>query len=185
MLVLLTGPIGVGKTALCQQLAAAARARGMEVGGVLAPPIMGQDGKVGISAVDLATGETRVLARTDQDLGGPQVGPYSFRRDALDWALSCCSDALSGTRTVFVDEIGRLELERGNGLAPLIPLLAQPRRAPTVVIVRGSLLDLLRARLIPVGPAVVRLTLSSRGTAQAALEALLFVDDEWVGERNR
>ena len=96
MLVLVTGPIGVGKTALCRHLAAAAQARGVAVGGVL---------------------------------------------------------------------------------APLIPLLARPRCASTVVIVRDSLLDLLRARLIPVQPAVVRLTLSSRGTAQAALEALSFADD--------
>jgi nucleoside-triphosphatase THEP1 len=176
MLVLLTGPIGVGKTTLCQQLAAAARA-GVAVGGVLAPPVMGQDGKVGISLVDLYSGETRLLARTDQDLGGPQVGPYSFDGATLDWAVSCCSRALSGTGIVFIDEIGPLELGRAGGLAPLIPFLAQPRCAPTVVIVRNSLLGELRSRLAPAVPHVVRVTTSTRNGALAALEALLFADD--------
>jgi hypothetical protein len=122
MLVLLTGAIGVGKTTLCQHLAAGARARGVAVGGVLAPPVMGQDRKVGISLVDLHSGETRLLA-------------------------------------------------------PLIPLLAQPRCAPTVVIVRDSLLEALRSRLALTVPHVVRVTLSSRDGAPAALEALLLADD--------
>jgi hypothetical protein len=122
MLALLTGAIGVGKTTLCQHLAAGARARGVAVGGVLAPPVTSQDRKVGISLVDLHSGETRLLA-------------------------------------------------------PLIPLLAQPRCAPTVVIVRDSLLEALRSRLALTVPHVVRVTLSSRDGAPAALEALLLADD--------
>jgi nucleoside-triphosphatase THEP1 len=181
MLVVLTGPIGAGKTTLCRQLAAAARARGAMVEGVVAPPIMGQVGKVGMSAVDLHSGETRVLARTDQDLGGPDVGLYSFSRDTLEWVVSCCSDALAGTGTVFIDEIGRLELERGCGLAPLIPLLAAPRCAPTVVVVRDSLLKELRLCLAEAVPQLVRVTPWTRDGALAALQAFLFGAHEGAG----
>ena len=71
--------------------------------------------------------------------------------------LSLCKDALKKNALVFVDEIGRLELNRGKGLAPLIPLLAQPRRGHTVVIVRDTLLDKLVAYVEPAQPRLVTL----------------------------
>jgi nucleoside-triphosphatase THEP1 len=183
MLVLLTGPIGAGKTTLCRQAAAAARARGVVVGGVLAPPMLDGGAKVGIAALDVASRETRVLARVDQDLGGPQVGRYSFSVDALGWAVCCCRRALSEAAIIFVDEIGPLELVRGGGLAPLLPLLAQPRRASTVVVVRDGLLEELRSRLAPAVARAVRVTVSSRDGALASLGAYLFASDE--GEEGR
>ena len=157
MLILFSGPIGAGKTTFCQQLAAAARARGVPVAGVLAPAIAQDGQKVGIEAVDLRSGARRTLARTDRDLGGVRVGPYSFDDQALTWALQRCQEALRGDALAFVDEIGRLELERGEGLAPLLPLLARPRPAHTVVIVRDTLLDELAARVAAAQPRVVTL----------------------------
>jgi nucleoside-triphosphatase THEP1 len=184
MLVLLTGPIGAGKTTLCRQAAAAARAREVAVGGVLAPPLIDRGVKVGIAAVDVASQETRVLARVGQDLGGPQVGRYSFSADALDWTVSRCRRALSEAAIVFVDEIGPLELERGGGLAPLLPLLAQPRPAPTVAVVRDGLVEELQSRLAPAVAQVVRVTVSSRDGALASLEACLLANGEEGGGRD-
>ena len=40
-----------------------------------------------------------------------------------------------------MDEIGKLELNRGGGLARLIPLLARPREQITVTLVRDFLLE--------------------------------------------
>ena len=39
MLILVSGPVGSGKTTLCARAAAAACARGVDVSGVLAPPM--------------------------------------------------------------------------------------------------------------------------------------------------
>ena len=154
MLILLYGPISSGKTTFCQQLVAMARARSLPVAGVLTPAIVQDSKKIGIGAVDLCSDETRLLARNDRDLKGRRVGQYSFDDRTLAWMLSLCKDALKKDALVFVDEIGRLELNRGKGLAPLIPLLAQPRRGHTVVIVRDTLLDKLVTYVEPAQPAL-------------------------------
>jgi nucleoside-triphosphatase THEP1 len=160
VLILVSGPVRVGKTTLCMRLVERARECGINVAGVLTPALVEDGVKVGIQAVELASGETRLLARTDRDLGGIVVGPYSFDDSVLEWVAGCCERALAARspreRTiVFVDEIGKLELSRGAGLARLIPLLAQPREQTTVVLVRDFLLDALVARLPEVEPCVV------------------------------
>jgi nucleoside-triphosphatase THEP1 len=174
MLILLSGPIGSGKTTLCRDIAASARDRGLPVAGVLAPAIV-QDGiKVGINALDLVSGKQRLLARADRDLGGTSVGRYSFDDSTLDWMLSLQEKALASDALVFVDEIGRLELNRGAGLAPLVPALVQPRRACTVAIVRDLVLEEMVSRAAPVTPSTIVLDPTCRDVARAALEALLF-----------
>jgi nucleoside-triphosphatase THEP1 len=174
MLILLSGPIGAGKTTLCTRAAAAARDRGVRVAGVLAPAIVEGGAKVGIEAMDLTSGERKLLARNDRDLGGVRVGQYSFDDEALAWTLSLDEKALDSDVLAFIDEVGRLELDRGLGLAPLIPLLARPRQADTVAVVRGDLIDAMVARVAPAAPRVVTLDPRHRDAAWAELEALLF-----------
>jgi len=170
---LLSGPVGVGKTTLCLRLAEAARERGLCVGGVLTPATLEDGIKVGIQALDVGSGETRVLARVDRDLGGTQVGPYSFDDRVLEWVVRRCERALDGVDgMVFVDEIGKLELSRGGGLARLIPLLACPRRGITVAIVRDFLLDTLAARLPERKPRIVLVEAACRERAWSELAGL-------------
>ena len=173
MLILLSGPIGSGKTTLCQGTAAEVRKDGMPVAGVLTPALIRGGVKVGIQAVDLGSGEVRLLARTDRDLGGTRIGRYTFDDRTLDWMRSVCEVALAGGALAFVDEIGRLELDRGSGLASLIPLLSLPRDGSTVVVVRDTLLDVLAARTMQAGPRVVRLDASRREDARKEMRALL------------
>jgi nucleoside-triphosphatase len=174
VLILLSGAVRVGKTTLCLRLAEAARECGLEVGGVLTPAMVEDGIKVGIQALDLESGKTRVLARIDRDLGGTQVGPYSFDDRALEWVARRCERALDwASGIVFVDEIGKLELNRGGGLARLISLLARPREGKTVTIVRDFLLDDLRARLPGVEPRVVLVDAACRERAWSELAGLV------------
>jgi nucleoside-triphosphatase THEP1 len=154
MLILLSGPVGSGKTTLCQRLVNLAGRQGFQVGGVLTPAVVRDGIKVGIEAVNLSTGEVRRLSRNNRERarntcapGTTRVGQYVLDDRTLSWAVALCAEALAGANAaapdslVFVDEIGRLELDRGEGLARLIPLLAQPRDARVIVIVRDTLLD--------------------------------------------
>jgi nucleoside-triphosphatase THEP1 len=191
VLILLSGPIGSGKTTLCQRLARVARQRGFSVAGVLTPALIEDGAKVGIQAVDLCSGEMRLLARTldvqsncsvldcGYLAGKTRVGQYLLDNAVLKWMASLCKEALialhrvASTLLVFVDEMGRLELNRNGGLAPLIPLLAERRTQFVVVIVRDSLLDRLVARVQAANPRVVKLDPGCRETAWQEIAQLV------------
>jgi nucleoside-triphosphatase THEP1 len=104
--------------------------------------------KVGFEAVDVGSGERWLLARTDpstilrqgsgqalrqgsgqgsghrRELSGPRVGPYSFDPAGLARALRVLRRAATaGCDLLMVDEIGPLELEQGQGFAPILDLI--------------------------------------------------------------
>ena len=174
MLILLSGPVGSGKTTLCQRLVREARERGIQVAGVLAPALVEGGEKTGIQAVDLGGGQVRLLARNDGDLGGVRIGPYTFDDQVLEWVALLCGRALASDALVFVDEIGRLELNQGAGLARLIPLLSRPRDGHTVVIVRSTLVDKLAPQVALAKPRTVFLDPQHRDVAWAEMNRLLF-----------
>jgi nucleoside-triphosphatase THEP1 len=163
--ILLTGERGVGKTTTCQAVADLARHRGYQPGGVITPAIYdGRGTKLGFEAVDVGNGERWPLARTDpsttlqrgsgqgsghrRELGGPRVGSYSFDPDGLARALRVLrSAATAGCDLLMVDEIGPLELEQGQGFAPILDLLPVEGLTHTLIVVRPALLDRLLLNL--------------------------------------
>ena len=177
---LLTGPVGVGKTTVAERVVGLARRKGLLCGGLLAPAMTNSCGqKAGIWGVDVETGERRILARTDRNLSGPLVGPYSFDAQALDWAVGVINRALEPATPracdlVVVDEIGKLELWHGTGLAPVLPRLAAGAGSRSLVLVRRSLLGELQARLAPAEQVVFAVDEENRGAlAPQILTALM------------
>ena len=163
-IVLLTGPVGVGKTTVAERIVGQLRRSGRSCGGLLAPALLNSCGqKAGIWGVDLPGGERRVLARTDRDLGGPAIGPYSFDAAALDWGLAAVERAIGDCDVVIVDEIGKLELWQDRGLAPVLPRLAAGEARQALVLVREGLLDEARQALGNVDQAVFRVSHENRG----------------------
>jgi nucleoside-triphosphatase THEP1 len=118
--------------------------------------------KAGIWGVDVRSGERRILARTDRDLGGPAVGPYSFGAAPLAWALGVVEGAVGACQLLVVDEIGKLELWRESGLAPILPRLASGEQTRSLILVRDFLLPDLQARLEPVEQVVFRVSEQNR-----------------------
>jgi nucleoside-triphosphatase THEP1 len=171
---LLTGPVGVGKTTIAERVVGLARQRGLVCAGFLAPAMLTHGGqKSGIWGVDILSGEHRVLARTDRDpaglspsdpdLSGPSVGAYAFDGAALAWATELVEDAVGACDLLVVDEIGKLELWRGIGLAPILPRLASGQVQQSLVLVRDFLLAELQSRLGSTEQLVFRAGQDNRG----------------------
>lgn len=174
MIGLLTGPVGVGKTTIARRAVDLARSRGAACGGLLAPALLDGCGqKVGIWGVDAGSGERRLLARTEADLGGPSVGPYSFSAQALAWGVTVIGQALGRCDLVVVDEIGKLELWQDAGLAPVLPWLAAGRAGRALVVVRDSLLTDAQQRLGPAQQTVFWTDLENRDEMPARIVAQL------------
>lgn len=176
---LLTGPVGVGKTTVAERVVGLARRQGLLCGGLLAPAMMDAcRRKAGIWGVDISGGERRILARTDRELGGPSVGPYSFDEAALAWATGVVDSAVGTCELLVVDEIGRLELERGLGLTPILARLAAGEAPRSLVLVRDYLLANLQGMLEAVGQMVFEVGEQNRGELPPLILRHLLVNAE-------
>ncbi|MCX8066965.1 MAG: hypothetical protein N3B68_03960 [Anaerolineae bacterium] len=129
LLCLLTGPSGAGKTTFCQEVVARARQKGYTCGGLLT---LRGEGSARLG-VDIGTGCARLLTRPEG--GGIRQGSYIFDPEALAWGTAVIVSSVPCDLFVL-DELGPLEIERGEGWAV------------------G--LEVLRRRLFRLGLAVVR-----------------------------
>jgi nucleoside-triphosphatase THEP1 len=172
-IVLLTGDRGSGKTTACRKLQARAQASGLDCAGIVCPAVFQRGAKVGIDVEDVRTGERRQLASMDGRPARLRLGPFRFDEGSLAWGarqleIACPCDVL------IVDEIGPLEIERGEGWTNALDILAGAEYGLAVVVVRPSLLSGLRERLGSLVTAVV--ACSSPGSSEdpcSELEALL------------
>jgi nucleoside-triphosphatase len=145
---ILTGWRGAGKTTWCAALAAAARARGLSVAGVLSPAVFadGAPGvKVRIDLTDLATGDTRVLATpagSEGDKHGamPSHGlRWHFCQETVEWG-NAALEAARGADLVIIDELGPLEFTHGRGLVAGLALLDRDDYRAAIAVIRPELL---------------------------------------------
>jgi nucleoside-triphosphatase THEP1 len=139
-IVILTGPPGSGKTTTCCQLADLARRRGLDCAGLVCPARFHKSRKVGIDVLNLRTGESRPLAEADQLPSALRTQGYRFDAETTAWgaavlAAACPCDLL------IVDEIGPLELERGQGWVNALDVLGADSFRLAVVVVRPHLLN--------------------------------------------
>ena len=143
--ILISGWRQAGKTTLLLDLRAAARDAGLQTGGFLSPGRFVQGVKTGIDLMDAASGATIPLA-TVGGQGAIHTGHYSF--DAAAFAAGVRWAEAGQTADVFlVDELGPLELVRGEGWAAVIPLLRARRFGVALVVVRPELIDAAREQI--------------------------------------
>ena len=134
---ILSGEIGAGKTSVAIHLAAELGEQGVAVGGVLSPRIVQDGATVGYTVRDLATDEERPFASLDPP--GVPVGKFFVVEQGLAFARCAIEQATASAQTVFVDEVGMLELA-GNGLALAVQALLQSQVLP-VLLVRSSFVE--------------------------------------------
>lgn len=150
MFILLTGKSSAGKTTACWKALPGLRATGVKVAGFISPPLLDATGrKTGIEMVDLTSGEHRTFARVVAADEEATIGVYRLVDGAIEWAREVLAAALVADHDwLVVDEIGPLELERGEGFVFALAPLADPVRVPNaIVLVRAALADRLADRL--------------------------------------
>jgi nucleoside-triphosphatase THEP1 len=145
-IIVLSGPPGSGKTIACRQLAILARQRGLDCAGLVCPARFHASRKVGIDVLDLRTGVNRPLAEADQLPAALRTGAYRFDAEAVAWGVAVL-DAACPCDLLVVDEIGPLELERGQGWANALDILRDGQFALAVVVVRPGLVGAFRIRM--------------------------------------
>ncbi len=170
--VLLTGERGVGKTYLCQQVVRKARVLGHRCAGVISPAVLESGDKVGISLVDVSTGESRPLAVADEVLGEVRWGRYSFVSSTLGWGASVVERA-TPCDLLVVDELGPLELVSGKGLVTALGVLKAGGFGLALVVVRPELVDELGERLRGSDVQVLKVTLANRDRLPGRIIGLL------------
>lgn len=156
----LTAPSGAGKTTFCASLADHACAAGWNVAGVLSPPVFENGEKVAILVRNLRTGETRPLAiaasrqgdmltpydsHLTPDASRPTfydlpLGHWLFSSASLAWGNACLASSLPADLFI-VDELGPLELVRGEGWTNAFPALRSRKYRLALVVIRPSLLE--------------------------------------------
>jgi nucleoside-triphosphatase THEP1 len=148
MLAIITGDRGTGKTALCRRLADRAGAAGWHVAGILSLAVMSGGQKTAIEAQDLRTGEFRLLARRraeDTASSGLHTPAWVFDESGVSWG-NCVLEESTPCDLLVVDELGPLELERGQGWTAGISAVHSGEYRHAVVVVRPELLSLATTR---------------------------------------
>lgn len=201
MLFILTGDIQIGKTRWLESTCRKLTADGIPCAGVVAPGVWvpSEHGdangfeKLGIDNLLLPQGERIPFARR-RDLAQAEgtFDPSSQSAQMqLGWEIS--DDAVAQVNAHFdrianlaeqrerqsllvVDELGRLELMRNQGLTSALALLDEgpkPAFPHALIVVREALVDLARERLAPAwgDPALVSPTQDAEEAIRRAFEA--------------
>jgi len=109
---LLTGKINSGKSTLLYEMVKRAN---FSCGGVISLPVFEGGMKAGMDALDILTGERKVLARLSS-IDGTRVGKYIISKHGLKHCEDAIRRAIGNCEIVVIDEFGPLEMD-GGGIA--------------------------------------------------------------------
>lgn len=146
-LFVMTGGFGSGKTTWISRMLERAAQRQLGLAGVYTPAVFEEGEKVAIDAVLLPSGQRFEFA---PKLKGVQAdGLKRLGWDFQDSAMARINAHLRtcvGCDLFVVDELGPLELLRGQGYVQALELLDAQAVSSALVVVRPALLDEVRAR---------------------------------------
>lgn len=144
ILFLITGSRGSGKTTFCDLLARSAREAGWNVAGIISRPVFEGSQRTAIDAEDLSSGAVRRLAVRSQS-PTPGSKHWAFDDAALDWGNHVFSNS-TPCDLLIVDELGPLEIDRGEGWQAGLAAVNSKAYAVAVVVVRAELLGSILVR---------------------------------------
>jgi nucleoside-triphosphatase len=107
---LVTGPPGSGKTSVVERVIKILSDRNLKAGGLYCPEIREKGERLGFKIVDIATGETKILAHVNQP-DGPKVSKYRVNvRNVDEMSGKAIERALKGSDFIVIDEIAPMEV---------------------------------------------------------------------------
>jgi nucleoside-triphosphatase THEP1 len=134
-IILITGVRQIGKTTLCQHVVADLQAANLTVSGLLTQ----HTGSHSLRAMDVVSGKTFDLTLPFEQTGGVKL--KHFRMDPVAMAQSAEAVRASfPTQVFFLDELGPLELKKGQGWRLVIDLLKDAEYRIAFIVVRPELL---------------------------------------------
>jgi nucleoside-triphosphatase THEP1 len=172
---LITGDNNSGKTSFCSyflSMLPKPTQQKWRIHGILSPPLIHQDEKQGILAVDLESGESRRLAVLNTGApGGVQTQRWKFDVDTLRW----CNQVLANSvpcDILIVDELGPLELQRRSGFMEGVHAVDSRNFLLGLVVVRSSLLGIALHRWPDAFPIQIVTPAMAESAAVALLQSL-------------
>lgn len=169
-ILLVSGWRRVGKTTLLLAVRQAALAAGLSVGGLLSVARFEDGAKTGIDVMDAATGDTLPLATVGTG-GAVSTGRFTFDPAALEAGLAFAGRGQAAD-VFLVDELGPLELVRGEGWAEIIPLIRRRAFGVALVVVRPELVGQARAALgLPPDSPTIEIDEAGRGALAELVSA--------------
>ena len=163
-IIILTSERGAGKSTVCRETIALAQARHYTCGGVLT--LSRPDGVLDV--LDVRSGDMRRL--TLEPGAGPAVlqGRFRFDPETLAWGNSALARA-APCDLLVVDELGPLEMERGQGWLRAFDVLRGADFALALVVVRPDLVVRAQLQLPISATAVLTVTPENRDDLPAVL----------------
>jgi nucleoside-triphosphatase THEP1 len=168
-IVILTGKRGVGKSTVCSKTVDLAQAHGHTCSGIITLRRTTPDCVTDCRDVlDIHTGLSRrftVHAEPDASVTSSTVVQGRFRLDpqTLAWAEDVLAQA-TPSHLLVVDELGPLEIIRGQGWQKAFDVLKGDAFWLAIVVVRPELVDQARLRLLPAPIITLAVTRHNRNT---------------------
>lgn len=143
-LYVISGDFRSGKTSVCIQLIEKWLQAGRRVAGIVSPARFEDGRKTGIYALDIASGQRKLLAtsRPGEMLGQP-LGIWTFDTEVLAWGNQLLCN-IQETDALILDEIGPLELDRHQGWINGLNVFRTAKYQLGVVVIRPEYVDKFR-----------------------------------------
>jgi len=111
MNILITGPPGIGKTTLLEEIKNKVKDNGFSIGGMYCPEIRENGKRTGFNIIDIASWRKGILASI-HNTNGPLVGKYKVNlKDIQEIGISSLKNAMKTSDYIFIDEIAPMELK--------------------------------------------------------------------------